>query len=62
MEQEQYQKLYNDFMNNYTLGAVKGGEKGCNMLRLAGFFPILTILQYMQKKKHSRQYLKKMPF
>lgn len=39
MEQEQYQKLYNDFMNNYTLGAVSGEQVGEIIARLAGSFP-----------------------
>lgn len=39
MEQEQYQKIYSDFMASYTLGAVSGEQVGEVIARLAGFFP-----------------------
>lgn len=38
MEQEQYQKIYNDFMKDYTLGAVSGEQVGMIIAQLAGIF------------------------
>ena len=38
MEQEQYQKIYDDFMKNYTLGAVSGEQVGIIIAQLAGIF------------------------
>lgn len=43
MEQEQYQKNYDDFMKNYILGAVSGEQVGEMIARLAGFFPTYSI-------------------
>lgn len=38
MEQEQYQKLYNDFMSSYMLGAVSGEQVGLIIAQLAGIY------------------------
>ena len=38
MEQEQYQKIYDDFMKDYTLGAISGEQVGLIIAQLAGIF------------------------
>lgn len=38
MEKEQYQKIYEDFIKDYTLGAVSGEQVGLIIAKLANIF------------------------